>query len=330
MVREGEILDPVTYCTPTRLGGKSLPEVVDGVKVAAQVAAGATLVVQSLHRQWDPVVEFADELMAEIGHPVQINAYLTPSNASGLRSHCDDHDVFIVQLEGSKHWTVDGLGDVDLQPGDVLYVPARCDHAAATTKDLSLHLTIGILRITYRHVLERVLGDGPALLDEPLPLGFHTVANGSPSLERGVARMLTDVTDRLASTQVSDVVDRERRRQLVPYGRRGHLRSVLVADDLTQDSLVRWVTVRPHLQPVFEEPDGMEPGDDTGRHTGMVRVLLADRVLRMPAAAVPAVEAVSGAARGLRVGDMPGLGPPSRLMVARRLVVEGACIIDRA
>jgi hypothetical protein len=50
----------------------------------------------------------------------------------------------------------------------------------------------------------------------------------------------------------------------------------------------------------------------------------------MPAAAVPALDALSSADRGLRVCDLPGLDPPSRVVVARRLVVEGACIIDPA
>jgi hypothetical protein len=215
---------------------------------------------------------------------------------------------------------------VELGPGDVLYIPAGCNHAAATTDELSLHLTIGILRITYRQVMDRALADGPPVLDLPLPLGFHTDGSSlaSPSLEVGVTQMLTGVIDRLSSTRVADVVERERRRQIVPYGRRGRLRSVLAASDLTQDSVVRWVTVMPRLQPVLDESDGIE----SGRGTGMVRVLLADRVLRMPATAVPAVEAVSSAARGLRVGELPGIDPASRIVVARRLVVEGACIID--
>src|SRR6187402_880519 len=42
MVRAGTVLDPAVYCTATRLGGQSVPKVVDGLKVAEQIAAGAT------------------------------------------------------------------------------------------------------------------------------------------------------------------------------------------------------------------------------------------------------------------------------------------------
>ncbi len=304
MVRAGTVLDPAVYCTATRLGGQSVPEVVDGLKVAEQIAAGATLVLQSLHRQWDPLVGFADALMAEIGHPVQINAYLTPSNASGLRTHRDEHDVFVVQLAGSKDWTVEGLGEVSMQPGDMLYIPAGSDHAAVTTDDLSLHLTIGVLRITYRAVLERMLTDGdlPAL-DAPLPLGFRTCRGAADdrTLEVGVSTMLTSVVHHLRSIKVGDVVGRERRRQLVPYSRRGHLRSVLTVEQLTQDSVLRWVTVMPRMQPAFDD-DGRPKPD-------RVRVLLADRVLRMPRAAVAAIDALSSAPAGTRDRRHPWAGP---------------------
>jgi mannose-6-phosphate isomerase-like protein (cupin superfamily) len=321
MVRAGAVLDPAEYCTPTRLGGQSVPEVVDGLKVAEQVATGATLVLQSLHRQWEPLIAFADDLMAEIRHPVQINAYLTPSEASGLRSHHDEHDVFVVQLAGSKDWVVEGLGEVSMQPGDTLYIPAGCHHSAVTTDDLSLHLTIGILRITYGEVLERILTDAdvPAL-DTPLPLAFGTGRGADDrTLEVGVSTMLTDVVQHLRAIKVGEVVERERRRQLVPYRRGGHLSSVLTAERLTQDSVLRWVTVTPRMQPAFDDHGHPEPD--------RVRVLLADRVLRMPRATVAAIDALSSTPSGTRIADIPGLDPSSRLVIGRRLVLEGACVV---
>ncbi len=322
MVRDGVVLDPAAYCTATRIGGQSIAEVIDGMKVAEQVGRGATLVLQSLHRQWDPVVDFADDLMAEIGHPVQINAYLTPSNAAGLRPHSDDHDVLVLQVDGSKQWSVDGLGDVHLRPGDVLYIPAGCEHSAATGGELSLHLTVGILRLTYRSVLDRLLADGPSDLDEPLPLGFHLPRPPADprALEVGVSRMLTSVVSHLRSVRVADVADRERRRELVPYSRRGQLRSVVELGDLSDDSVVRWVTVAPRMQPLT---------DESGSPTGRFRLLLADRILQMPHAVGDAIDHIAQARGGVRVSDIPGLDQASRRVIARRLVREGACVVDR-
>ena len=42
-------------------------------------------------------------------------------------------------------WTVDGLGEIELRPGDTMYIPAGTRHSAASTESASLHLTIGIL-----------------------------------------------------------------------------------------------------------------------------------------------------------------------------------------
>jgi hypothetical protein len=130
--------------------------------------------------------------------------------------------------------------------------------------------------------------------------------------------MLDLVIEQLGATEVADVVDGERRRQLVPYSRTGRVRSALGVDGLTQASVLRWVTVMPRMQSVDDDTDG---GD-------RVRVLLADRILRLPRSAVPAVDALALAPGGMRIADLPWLDPASRLVVGRRLVIEGACVVD--
>src|SRR6266480_4558078 len=67
---------------------------------------GATLVLQGLHRTWPPLVAFASELAAELGHPVQVNAYVTPPQNTGFAAHYDVHDVFVLQIAGRKKWRV--------------------------------------------------------------------------------------------------------------------------------------------------------------------------------------------------------------------------------
>ena len=64
------------------------------------------MVFQGLHRTWPPLIEFTGQLVADLGHPVQVNAYLTPPAAQGFAAHYDTHDVFVVQVAGRKHWTI--------------------------------------------------------------------------------------------------------------------------------------------------------------------------------------------------------------------------------
>ena len=52
------------------------------------------------------MIDFCTRLAAELGHPVQANAYVTPPPSRGFSAHYDVHDVFVLQLAGRKHWTI--------------------------------------------------------------------------------------------------------------------------------------------------------------------------------------------------------------------------------
>ena len=55
---------------------------------------------------WPPLIDFSQELAAELGHPVQVNAYVTPPQSRGFSDHYDVHDVFVLQIEGEKRWRI--------------------------------------------------------------------------------------------------------------------------------------------------------------------------------------------------------------------------------
>ena len=42
---------------------------------------------------------------------MQINAYITPPENQGFAAHYDTHDVFVLQVSGSKRWTDPFAGD---------------------------------------------------------------------------------------------------------------------------------------------------------------------------------------------------------------------------
>lgn len=320
MVRGGAAIDAEEYCVSTRLGGHVVPQVVEPRKVADLVAGGATLVLQSLHRQWPALTTFTDELTSQLGHPCQVNAYLTPPGGAGLTIHSDEHDVFAVQLEGSKRWWVDGLGDIALNRGTVLYVPAGCRHGAQAEHTTSLHLTIGVLRVTYRQVVERMLRESSAELDAPLPIGYRNASGAATQrFIAGLEQAVGATVARLESTDVARVVDTERRRAIAPYERGGHLWSVVHADRIHTDSTIRWAAATPRFVPL---PDGAD-----GRK--WVRLRLADRALRVPAAARVPIDRLARCS-SMRVGDLPGLDAISQRTLAHRLVEERVCVIAPA
>jgi lysine-specific demethylase/histidyl-hydroxylase NO66 len=105
MAKDGKVLPGATF---TRGGGAgaSIGDQAADDRVLAAMADGATLVLQALHRTWPPLVEFGSRLAQELGHPIQINAYITPPESQGFAPHYDVHDVFVLQVTGRKRWTI--------------------------------------------------------------------------------------------------------------------------------------------------------------------------------------------------------------------------------
>ncbi len=188
--------------------GAGIRDQVSDDRVRRQFASGATIVLQGLHRTWEPIVEFSQALAAELGHPVQVNAYVTPPGNQGFSAHYDVHDVFVLQVHGAKAWRVHApvwpdplrsqpwderrdavaaaaenapLIDAEVAAGDVLYLPRGYIHSAAAPADaeqVSIHLTVGIHTWTRAHLVDAALEQIRALLaHEPslrgsLPLGL--------------------------------------------------------------------------------------------------------------------------------------------------------------
>lgn len=279
-------------------------------------ADGTTVVLQGLHRYWPPLGELVADLEAELGHPCQANAYLTPPGAQGFAVHSDSHDVFVFQTYGHKLWEVHADGEVDevlLEPGVSMYLPTGTPHAARAQETASLHVTLGINQLTWRGLVDRTLRP---LLDEVddghLPAGY---LDQPEEVIAGLRQRLDELSDAVRRLDPGAAVDSEVERFLTARNPRlrGGLRDVLAVADLTDDSLLRRRAGRPCVL--------VDRGEQ-------VRLLLGDRYLDGPARIRPAVEAIlelaSRGAGELRPADLADLlDPQSRLVLCRRLVREG-------
>lgn len=159
---------------------------------AEHLAKGATLRVRDIERTTPVLSAFARSVAQVYAAPSQINLYLTPPETAGFPPHFDNTDVFIIQIAGSKKWSLHHeysnrvhlpdrdvawdperfrlQGEVEtfiLNVGDVLYLPRGAMHSAVCTKEESLHLTISLLPITVAELLQREIQrlsqDEPAL-----------------------------------------------------------------------------------------------------------------------------------------------------------------------
>jgi hypothetical protein len=144
-------------------------------------AAGKTISIRAMDQRWPAIAALCRQLQGLFGCPVHGNLYLTPKGAQGFKAHFDTHEVFVLQLEGSKHWRFYGparelplaeeeapvdrkrLGpptqEAVVRPGDLLYMPRGHVHEAFTSDCLSMHLTVGVRVFRWVDLLGQALGD---------------------------------------------------------------------------------------------------------------------------------------------------------------------------
>ena len=90
---------------------------------------------------------------------MQANLYITPPKAQGFSKHKDDHEVLAIQICGSKVWRLsatDGAHEVVLAAGGLLYVPAGLEHEAASAREPSIHIALGLKAVYAFQLLEEL------------------------------------------------------------------------------------------------------------------------------------------------------------------------------
>ncbi len=341
VVRDGAPVDRARY---TRSGGA-------GAEIGDQVAAdlllklildGSTVVLQGLHRVWPPLISFADTLAAELGHPVQVNAYITPPQSRGFDPHYDVHDVFVLQIAGRKRWLVHepvvplplrsqpwrassaggpdvgpataGPPTIDsvLSPGDAMYLPRGYLHSAAALGDVSAHLTVGVPAITRYALVEALcaLAADDPVLRESLPIGVDLADSGA--LAADLAVTVQALVSRLAGATPADLVEHVRS-EVWSATRAAPLAPLAQAAAIAALDAHTVVRRREHLRHRLH------------RIGDRVVVDLPDRTITLPAATGAAL-ALLLAGGPITVADLPGLDPDERLVLVRRLLREAVLV----
>lgn len=303
----------------------------DLVRVRNDFADGYTIILGGVERYVRAVASLAHSIEAELNYPIQVNAYITPPETQGLIPHYDDHDVFFLQVHGSKIWhlydgpdvpprelqpeknkavVIDGLplrADLRLEVGDVLYLPRGQVHAAETNSEPSAHLTVGFHPPTMLTLAMAALS-ALRFHDDRLNAYLPPRHLDDPDVQATLGDLLRDavkaVGDPSAVARGLDVLaDR-----LVRRGRIPPLGPASNAARIDGETLVR------KYQPLYSRVRAVDGG---------VALRFAGLSVRAGADHAAAMLFISASSMPFRVGDLPGLTAQQQVELARSLVVSG-------
>lgn len=166
-----QMIAPERYCARGRDRNGRDAWRAQPARVHALVRQGASLLLNDIDTLTPGLREVADLLERALGAKAQINLYCSWRERQAFPSHFDTHDVFALHIAGAKRWTVyrgradqpvdhpawktlgqthhdrakgDVLMAVDLEPGDILYLPRGQYHDALATGDTAIHLAVGV------------------------------------------------------------------------------------------------------------------------------------------------------------------------------------------
>lgn len=306
----------------------------DPLRIYRLFNAGATISLRQLQRRVPALAHLCRSAERTLSCPFQTNLYLTPANAQGFATHHDTHDVYILQLSGSKRWQIyepvvelplpgqryywrrppgRPVRKFTLYPGDLLYCPRGTPHDAWATDEASVHISLGALVSTWAEVLLEIVAD-VALRDPAFRWGLppQFVQSGIP--RAALSRTLDELYRRLRrQARPEHVLGLMADRFIgahpaLPSGQRSALRA---AKRLTGASIVRMRTDLIHRLVV---------------HGRRITLICNERRITLPSRCAAALKfSLSGAT--FRVAELPGpLAGAGRTALIRRLVQEGILV----
>ncbi len=291
---------------------------------------GDTVVLNELQNRVAAIASLAKGVSQDLQHATGANAYLSPKNGQGFMPHFDTHDVFVLQTEGSKKWSVygryrdfpqcsdktriaaDSLGkpvcSYTMKGGDLLYIPRGFVHEANTVGSVSLHITLGVHSLCWSDLIAEVIEsatEADPKLRRALPTTFLT-ADSAELVNRAMELIKSVDWTRHVESGVANL-----RRTTVDKSRvspDGHFEALGQVDVIEADTRLKR---RPGVTCITE--------DDRESSS----ILFDGNRVRGPATLLPAFRFIAEA-QEFRPRDLPGgLSGRSRLTICKRLVKDG-------
>jgi ribosomal protein L16 Arg81 hydroxylase len=297
---------------------------------------GFSVVANSMDTRWLPIARLCRNIEKNLQHRVLANLYATPAGAQGFTPHYDTHDVLVLQITGAKQWKIYRPlinmpmedSNVGIEPshlaepyrvlvmeaGDLLYLPRGWVHEASTSEMSSIHLTLGIHVTKWLDILMDAVAMAAAE-DEDLraTFPFKALTDGMPTAE--VAVRLHELLGRIsARLPVNAAIDARSRRSTTGADPApdGHFADL---DRLAEVNLETRLCVRPGII------------SRVSLHGEEAGIQFRGNLVRGPLKIAPALRYIAATAV-FKPANLPDLDDTDRLILAKRLVVEGLLSID--
>jgi ribosomal protein L16 Arg81 hydroxylase len=302
--------------------------------------AGSTIVLNSVNERIEPLKRLERTLNAELGAGMEMNVYLTPGGqAQGFRPHYDTHDVLVLQIQGNKTWGVYGSPfpqplpmpaqefnnmkallnvpaepdrQLEMRPGDVLYLPRGTVHAATSNETATVHLTIGIHRQLWFPLIQEALLEMVARdprLRASLPLDFARTPEATAAASEQLRALLGILAEEAPVQRLLGAAAARSTFNASP-SLRGHLNDLEAVDEMTDAT------------PVFRRP-GIRY--NLGVVGSSIRLEFHNKILELPTTLAHTVAfLLNGDEKAFTTADLPAeLDEPARLNLVKRLISEG-------
>ncbi len=219
---------------------------------------GATIVISGAENKFSSLAKACTSFEQETQILVQANIYITPPGAQGFSMHYDDHDIFTLQIKGPKKWKLYDTGEelptskrdftrpavllreLDLNAGDLLYMPRGLTHEAYSTKVSTIHVNFSCKPLYGFKLLDH-LGS----LAEEEDVFFRKMIPNSFSSQKETGKYIAEFTERLtaliAKNGVESLLEKQRQDFISGQGinYRGIFSNALAMDNLSLDSVIR-------------------------------------------------------------------------------------------
>ncbi|CAA9275174.1 MAG: hypothetical protein AVDCRST_MAG56-3443 [uncultured Cytophagales bacterium] len=299
-------------------------------------ADGYTVVVNEIDRFWKPLKALCQNISAFLNQRAVANMYLTPKNQKALLPHYDTHDVYVVQVHGTKHWKIydveypiplvnsfqpvfqreqlKNVRNVTLHAGDLMYIPRGVPHEAVTTDESSLHLTIGVYPTQWADLLVKSimhLAHSHPTLRQSLPIGclqpHNLTAATAAAMNNHMQALLQDVLTHANAQGALQLLAEEFRMSQQARGD-GHFAHL---DRLDEINVHTTLVKRPNMTCTVQQIGAS------------ARIIYPGNVIKGPIHITPALLFIASSTNEFQVAEIPELADENKVKLAQKLIRGG-------